>query len=263
MANWPRCCGCRRDRSVRWPRNVKRCIGPSGWITSAAACTRWTCSCCTRPSGAIMPLCAASPTSLSSSRHPTGSRIIAPRRSYSAAGPWRHRAMWLPACTHCGRASTGTADRDEGGLSDLLQPAGESLALAGQPDKAIELLAEQRREFEQLSLAVWMPELLRVQAAIMLQADPGSTAAAGSILAKRTVSRTTADTHARASDRDDGSPARSAAGRRGTGGTSPAKALAQVHEDDGSLDLLEARALQRRLLARQKCHHLDGRPRHA
>ena len=41
---------------------------------------------------------------------------------------------------------------------------------------------KQRREFEQLSLAVWMPELLRVQAAITLQADPGSTAAAASLL---------------------------------------------------------------------------------
>ena len=153
MVNWLKCCGCRRDRSVRWSRNVRRCNGPSGWITSAAACMRWTCSCCIRPSGAIMPLCAASPTSLSSSRHPTGSRTIAPRRSSSAAGRWRHRATWPAACTHCGRASSaqqqiGTKE-DFPIYSSLLA---ETLALAGQPDKAVELLAEQRREFEQLSL---------------------------------------------------------------------------------------------------------------
>ena len=137
----------------------------------------------------------------------------------------------------------------------------ESLALAGQPDKAIELLAESRREFEQLSLAVWMPELLRVQAAIMLQADPGSTAAAGfDPGAGGSISQHAAGTHARAADRDDGSPARPAAGRAEQAARRLAMALALVQEDDGSLDLLEARALQRRLLARLRCQHLDGDP---
>ena len=127
----------------------------------------------------------------------------------------------------------------------------ESLALAGQPDKAIELLEESRKEFEHLSLAVWMPELLRVQAAIMLQANSGSTGAAASILAEANhlaasqqahmLGLRIAMTEARLDLRLGG--AEQAARRL-------AMALALVREDDGSLDLLEARALQRRVLER-------------
>ena len=131
----------------------------------------------------------------------------------------------------------------------------ESLALAGQPDKAIELLEEARKEFEHLSLAVWMPELLRVQAAIMLQADSGSTGAAASILAEANHLAATQQAHmlglriamteARLDLRLGG--AEQAARRL-------AMALALVQEDDGSLDLLEARALQRRVLERLGQH---------
>ncbi len=137
----------------------------------------------------------------------------------------------------------------------------ETLALAGQPDKAVELLAEQRREFEQLSLAVWMPELLRLQAAMTLQADPGSTAAAGSLLAQAEGLATRQQTHmlglriamteARLDLRLGG--ARRAARRL-------AKALSLVREDDGSLDLLEARALERHLLERLKVTTLTADP---
>ena len=137
----------------------------------------------------------------------------------------------------------------------------ESLALAGQSDKAIDLLAEARREFEQLGLAVWMPELLRVHAAIMLEADPGSTSAVASILAEagnlaamqqaHMLGLRIAMTGARLDLRQGG--AEQAARRLTT-------ALAQVHEDDGSLDLLEARALQRRLLARQSVSTLTANP---
>ena len=129
----------------------------------------------------------------------------------------------------------------------------ESLALAGQPDKAIELLEESRREFEHLSLAVWMPELLRVQAAIMPEAVRVPRGAVASILAEATISRAMQQAHmlglriamteARLDLRLGG--AEQAARRL-------AMALALVQEDDGSLDLLEARALQRRLLERPR-----------
>ena len=77
-----------------------------------------------------------------------------------------------PACTHCGRASTAASDRDEGGLSRSTAacwPKPSAWRSAGQGDRDA---GRSAAEFERLSLAVWMPELLRVQAAIMLQADP-------------------------------------------------------------------------------------------
>jgi predicted ATPase len=124
----------------------------------------------------------------------------------------------------------------------------ETLALAGHPDKAVELLAQERLGFEQLGLTVWMPELLRLNAAMILQADPSSTATASAILAAASELATTQQAHMLGlriamteAELDVRQRNPEQAARR------LAAALAMIVEDDGSFDLSEARALQGRL----------------
>jgi predicted ATPase/class 3 adenylate cyclase len=127
----------------------------------------------------------------------------------------------------------------------------EALALAGQPDKAANLLAEERKDFEHLGLAVWMAELLRVQAEMMLRADSGSAAAAISVLTEAGELAARQQAHMlglRIAITGAGLDMR----RRGPEHAARrlARAIARVMEDDGSSDLLEARALEKRLRER-------------
>ncbi len=58
----------------------------------------------------------------------------------------------------------------------------EALARAGHPERAADELAVNRAAFEEAGLFFWMPEVLRMQAEMILSGDPGSTEPATALL---------------------------------------------------------------------------------
>jgi predicted ATPase len=118
---------------------------------------------------------------------------------------------------------------------------GEALARARQPERAVEVLAGERRLFDQAGLLFWMPEVLRLLAEVMVQADPASVAPARALLGEAaslaeaqgvamlglrialTAAKLAPDAQAAARD--------------------VASALAGIAEDDGSAELGAARDL--------------------
>ena len=124
----------------------------------------------------------------------------------------------------------------------------EVLIKLGKADLAVARILEELPDFEACRLRVWVPELLRVLGDAMLAADPHSVEAAqrryreASELAQvqqiPMLQLRIAMSEARLQDR---------LGARAEAAAPLAAALAQVVEDDGSRDMLEARELHTRL----------------
>jgi class 3 adenylate cyclase/predicted ATPase len=120
----------------------------------------------------------------------------------------------------------------------------EALARAGRPEQAVEVLQRERRVFDELNLRIWVPEVVRLLAEIMLQADPASVAPSQELLREAAdlaetqgvvrlglrIAVTTARLEMRLGETEQ-------ATRR------VAAALALIAEDDGSPELADARAL--------------------
>jgi class 3 adenylate cyclase/predicted ATPase len=119
----------------------------------------------------------------------------------------------------------------------------EALARAGRPEQAVEMLQRERTVFDELNLRFWMPEVVRLLAEVMLQADPASIAPAHALLREAAdladaqgvvrlglrIAVTTAQLEMRLGDEE-------GAKRR------VAEALSLIAEDDGSPEFADARA---------------------
>jgi predicted ATPase len=135
----------------------------------------------------------------------------------------------------------------------------EALARAGRPDRAVEELRRERDAFDQQGLLFWMPEVTRMLAEVMLQADPANIAPATALLNEAAylaekqgvamlglrIALTAARLEARLGDVEQ-------AARR------VADALSRIAEDDSSADLADARAF-----VAQWCPGTDAKDRHS
>ncbi len=168
-------------------------------------------------------------------------------------GGWA-KAMQDDAAAGLGMLEEGLArQREIGTLEDFpvyVCLHAEALSRAGRPERAIEELRRDRVAFAEAGLGFWMPEVLRTEAAVTLEADPASTSAAEALL----------DEAARLAE-SQGVPmlglriAVTAAGlelvrgEREVASRRVAAALSRIAEDDAGADLAAARALLERLPA--------------